>query len=139
MDVHYLADEEYKVKHEFWPPEGDATCIFGGFWLLFPTFFTTTFISEPYDDLIMIKTIDEMYTLSEPNCVHMWPKIALLGSIWPKMKLILHLLYHSMYDTKNHWLSVIMYSLSRGGRGGLAVLCSFSDFHGFWYHRTIGP
>ena len=41
---------------------------FLGFWLLFQTFFTITFISDPYDDIFMMKTIDQMYNFSEPNC-----------------------------------------------------------------------
>ena len=30
---------------------------FFAFWLLFPTFFTTTLISDPYDDIITIKKL----------------------------------------------------------------------------------
>ena len=68
MYVHYSADEEYYVKNRFWPPEGAVTCLFLDFWLLFQTFFITSFITGPYDDIIMMKTIDQMYNFSEPNC-----------------------------------------------------------------------
>ena len=67
MGVDYKADEGYYVKNGFWPPGGTVTCLFLGFRLLFPTFFTTTFISGPYDDIKLMKTIDQMYNFSEPN------------------------------------------------------------------------
>ena len=68
VDANYSADEDYYVKNGFWPPEGAVTCLFLGFQSIRTTFFTTTFISGPYDDIMLIKTIDQMYNFSEPNC-----------------------------------------------------------------------
>ena len=68
VDANYSADEDYYVKNGFWPPGGAATCLFLGFQSIRTTFFTTTFISGPYDDIMLIRTIDQMYNFSEPNC-----------------------------------------------------------------------
>ena len=67
IGVHFMADEGYYVKNGFWPPEGAVTCLFLGFQSIRTTFFTTTFISGPYDDIMLMKTIDQMYNFSEPN------------------------------------------------------------------------
>ena len=109
--VHYSGDEEYYVKHWFSPPGGACTCLFFAFRPLFRTLFTSTFISDPYDDKIMIKKIDRTHALSEPNCVQICTKMVQKWYIWSKMKLILHLLYHSMYVSQDLWITLIMYNL----------------------------
>ena len=54
---------------------------FFGFWLLFQTFSTFTFIIGHHDDVITTNPILQMYTFSEPNCAHMWKSLAINTSL----------------------------------------------------------